>query len=91
MAENSGRGNIIDAPDGPRGGDVAPPPLSPEVKSAVAKSAAGVHAAGQEPGMRPDTTTKVEPPPLPSTETGDEREDKREDAGGSERAGGGKV
>ncbi|KAI1749407.1 hypothetical protein F4782DRAFT_533524 [Xylaria castorea] len=67
MATNSGRGNIIDAADdAPRGGDMDPPPVSDDVKDAVAKEASasasavgsssntGVHASGQEPGMQPD-------------------------------------
>ncbi|KAI0192919.1 hypothetical protein EV127DRAFT_510174 [Xylaria flabelliformis] len=71
MATNSGRGNIIDAADAPRGGDTDPPPVSNEVKGAVAKEAStsvagssstGVHASGQEPGMQPDPTPKVEVP-----------------------------
>ncbi|KAI8953872.1 hypothetical protein F4801DRAFT_535921 [Xylaria longipes] len=75
MATNSGRGNIIDAADdAPRGGDMDPPPVSSEVKGAVAKEASagggkmgsggtGVHASGQEPGMQPDPTPKVEEVP----------------------------
>ncbi|KAI1735962.1 hypothetical protein F4680DRAFT_433680 [Xylaria scruposa] len=70
MATNSGRGNIIDAADAPRGGDTVPPPVSNEVKGAVAKEAStsvaggstGVHASGQEPGMQPDPKPKVEVP-----------------------------
>ncbi|KAI0446737.1 hypothetical protein F4803DRAFT_502262 [Xylaria telfairii] len=71
MATNSGRGNIIDAADAPRGGDdVDPRPVPTDVKSAVAKEAStsasgsgtGVHASGQEPGMEPDPTPKVELP-----------------------------
>ncbi|KAI0468700.1 hypothetical protein F4859DRAFT_490050 [Xylaria cf. heliscus] len=74
MATNSGRGNSIDAADGPRGGNTDPPPVGPEVKDAIAKEASsaggttgsatatstGVHAAGHEPGLRPDTMPKVE-------------------------------
>ncbi|KAI0196894.1 hypothetical protein F4808DRAFT_303799 [Astrocystis sublimbata] len=70
MATNSGRGNVIAASDdAPKGGaDVAPPPVSSEVKEAVAKEASSSaavsdgakHASGQEPGMEPDPTPKVE-------------------------------
>ncbi|KAI3323443.1 tRNA synthetases class I-domain-containing protein [Xylariaceae sp. AK1471] len=60
MAENSGRGNEIDAADGPKGGDMVPPPVANDVKSAL-KAAAGqtVHASGQDAGMQPNTTPKV--------------------------------
>ncbi|KAI0535957.1 hypothetical protein GGR58DRAFT_503767 [Xylaria digitata] len=63
MAENSGRGNIIDAADAPKGGDVVPPPVPTDLKDAVGnearKATAGVHESGQERGMRPDATVKV--------------------------------
>ncbi|KAI1118829.1 hypothetical protein F5Y14DRAFT_397852 [Nemania sp. NC0429] len=65
MAENSGRGNSIDAADAPRGGAMTPPPVNNDVKGAVRAAAAqpaaaGEHASGQEPGMQPDPRTKVE-------------------------------
>ncbi|KAI1130240.1 hypothetical protein F5Y10DRAFT_125796 [Nemania abortiva] len=64
MAENSGRGNSIDAADAPKGGDVDPPPVANDVKGAVKAAAVnsggtGVHAEGQEPGMSPDPRVKV--------------------------------
>ncbi|KAH9902207.1 tRNA synthetases class I-domain-containing protein [Xylariomycetidae sp. FL2044] len=68
MATNSGRGNTIDAADGPgKLGDGPPPPVSAETKDAVKETAGqtdgpGVHSAGQEPGMAPPTApTKAEP------------------------------
>lgn len=44
---------------------MAPPPLASDVKGAVRAAAAqpgaaGEHASGQEPGMRPDPRIKVE-------------------------------
>ncbi|KAI1435350.1 hypothetical protein GGR50DRAFT_657093 [Xylaria sp. CBS 124048] len=38
MAENSGRGNTIDAVDGPKGGNANPPPVSDTVKDSVKES-----------------------------------------------------
>ncbi|GAW14589.1 hypothetical protein ANO14919_039920 [Xylariales sp. No.14919] len=72
MAENSARGNIIDAADAPKGGaDTVPPPVSEDVKDAVRKTArgdvggdggagVGVHASGQEEGFRTDLRVGVE-------------------------------
>ncbi|TGJ86668.1 hypothetical protein E0Z10_g2130 [Xylaria hypoxylon] len=54
---------IVDAADAPKGGDVVPPPVADDVKDAVKTGAetagAGMHASGQEDGLRPDPTTKV--------------------------------
>ncbi|KAI0107534.1 hypothetical protein GGR51DRAFT_515920 [Nemania sp. FL0031] len=77
MAENSGRGNSIDAADAPKGGDMDPPPVASEVKGAVKDAAkkpdgTGVHASGQEAGMLPDPRVKVK------TKAEDESENQRE-------------
>ncbi|KAI1172817.1 hypothetical protein F4777DRAFT_581578 [Nemania sp. FL0916] len=72
MATNSGRGNPIDAADAPKGGDTAPPPVSGDVKQAVHDAAeyqssggagTGVHASGQEEGMRSGAGSAVEAGP----------------------------
>ncbi|KAI1266798.1 tRNA synthetases class I-domain-containing protein [Xylariaceae sp. FL1019] len=64
MATNSARGNPIDAADAPSGGNIAPPPVANDVKSAVKEAAgqaagAGVHSPGQQNGMTPNPTPKV--------------------------------
>ncbi|KAI2635468.1 hypothetical protein GGS21DRAFT_83841 [Xylaria nigripes] len=56
MASNSGRGNTIDAADGPKGGDVAPPPVTDEVKRAVKEAA----RAETEGGAMTMSTSKPE-------------------------------
>lgn len=66
MATNSGRGNPINASEGPsKVGEGAPPPVPADVKGAVREAAgqsdgAGVHAQGQDAGAAP-TATKAEP------------------------------
>ncbi|KAI8632111.1 tRNA synthetases class I-domain-containing protein [Xylariaceae sp. FL1651] len=64
MATNSGRGNIIDATDGPKGGETVPPPVANDVKGAVKDAAgqtagAGTHASGHDAGMSPSSVPKV--------------------------------
>ncbi|KAI1461648.1 tRNA synthetases class I-domain-containing protein [Annulohypoxylon moriforme] len=59
MATNSGRGNPINASEGPsKVGEGAPPPVSSDVKGAVKEAAGqadgpGVHAQGQDAGAAP--------------------------------------
>ncbi|KAI0843014.1 tRNA synthetases class I-domain-containing protein [Hypoxylon sp. FL0890] len=59
MATNSGRGNPINASEGPsKVGEGAPPPVSADVKGAVQEAAgqldgAGVHAQGQDAAATP--------------------------------------
>ncbi|KAI0890620.1 tRNA synthetases class I-domain-containing protein [Annulohypoxylon maeteangense] len=59
MATNSGRGNPINASEGPsKVGEGAPPPVSADVKGAVKEAAGqsdgpGVHAQGQDAGAAP--------------------------------------
>lgn len=65
MATNSGRGNPINASEGPsKVGEGAPPPVAAEVKGAVKEAAgqsdgAGVHAQGQDAGAAPTAAPKV--------------------------------
>ncbi|KAI1341522.1 tRNA synthetases class I-domain-containing protein [Xylariaceae sp. FL0016] len=77
MATNSGRGNPIDAPEGPGKADGAPPPVSDDVKGAVKEAAGqadgpGVHASGQDQG--------TEAPAVPKVKTAKELEKERKKA-----------
>ncbi|KAI0482352.1 tRNA synthetases class I-domain-containing protein [Xylariaceae sp. FL0804] len=84
MATDSGRGNIIDAPDGPGSGFKAPPPVSKEVKGAVAEAAAQApggssHAGGQDAAMAP-ATAGAEPKVKTAKELEKERKKAEKDA-----------
>lgn len=66
MATNSGRGNTINATEGPsKTGEGTPPPVATDTKGAVKEAAgqsdnAGVHAEGQDAGVVPAPKVKTE-------------------------------
>ncbi|KAI0022290.1 tRNA synthetases class I-domain-containing protein [Xylariomycetidae sp. FL0641] len=84
MATNSGRGNPIDAADGPEKAGGGPPPVPSEVKGAVKAAGqsdgAGVHASGQDADMATQEQTKAEPKVKTEKELERERKKAEKDA-----------